>query len=44
MNAHCGANGLVKLGLLPRKWYLPTQLLPPTTDRYKESEDTFKNF
>ena len=42
MKIRCRANGLVKSGLLPRKWYPPTWLLPPMTDRYKESDDTYK--
>ena len=39
---HCGANGLVKSELLPRKWYLPTWLHPHMTNRYEESDDTHK--
>ena len=40
MNVHCGANGLEKLGLFPRKWYPPTLLHPPRIERYDESDET----
>ena len=40
MNARCEASGLEKSGLLPRKWYPPTLLHPPGTDRHDESDDT----
>ena len=42
IKVRCRANGLVKSGLLPRKWYPPTRLLPPVTDKYEESEDIHK--
>jgi len=42
IKVHCGANGLVKSGLLPRKWHLPTWFLPPVTDKYEELEDIHK--
>ena len=40
MNVRCEASGLEKSGLLPRKWYPPTLLRPPGTDRCDELNNT----
>jgi len=39
MNVRCGASGLLKSGLFPKKWYPPTLLRALDTDKYEESED-----
>ena len=42
MNAYCVANSFVKSRVLPRKWYPPTWLLPPATNKYDESKETHR--